>query len=66
MNNFEISAKKYNKILTNKGGYFMKSNYPMTDLAIEAAECMTDTDGKTAEGIQVTKEDCILPETAVT
>lgn len=44
----------------------MKSNYPMTDLAIEAAECMTDTDGKTAEGIQVTKEDCILPETAVT
>ncbi|MBQ9519233.1 MAG: GPR endopeptidase [Firmicutes bacterium] len=44
----------------------MKSFYPVTDLAIEAAECLTRAPDMGTEGIQVIKEDCILPETTVT
>ncbi len=44
----------------------MKSFSPVTDLAIEAAECLTCGQAGTAKGIQVIKEDCMLPETVVT
>ena len=44
----------------------MKSFRPVTDLTLEAAECLTQTPNKTVNGIQVIKEECILPDTAVT
>ena len=43
----------------------MKNFSPATDLAIEAAESLT-AEAKAADGIKVTKEDCMLPDTAVT
>lgn len=45
----------------------MKNFSPYTDLALEAAEKLTtDNNGMQTEGVQVIKEDCILPDTEVT
>lgn len=44
----------------------MENFLPCTDLALEAAEQLGTTDGKHTEGVEVIREDCELPDTAVT
>lgn len=44
----------------------MKKFFPVSDLAIEAAEGLTLKADKSPGGVQVIKEECILPDTCVT